>query len=107
MFEPHKIVYQGNIHYTVKQGGGFSSLKLLCSLWKWNVTLSPVLNINLITRCCIPEALDNIVRVKNIHNFKLSYFPPGLSISPHTNKYFACGGCQLNIPDKREHTKRC
>ena len=23
----------------------------------------------------------------------------------HTNKYFGCGGSELNKPDKREHTK--
>ena len=52
-----------------------------------------------------------------MHNFKLKSVPPSLSVSPHVDlikfgttctshadKYFGCGECELNIPDKREHT---
>ena len=67
--------------YTVEKGGGFPLFQLLCNLWKWNVALSRVLTINLISRCCIPEAFDDVVRVKSTRNFKLSSFYPNLSVS--------------------------
>ena len=82
--------------------------------------LSPVLTINLISRCCIPEALGDVLRAKSIYKFKLSSFYPSLSVSPHVdiikfrtswtsheNKHFGCGERELNISDKREHIKRC
>ena len=84
------------------------------------MTLSLVLTINLISRWCIPEALDDVVRAKSIYNFKLSSFRPSLSVSPHvdlikfrttwksqTNKYFGSGELELNIPCKRDHNKGC
>ena len=82
------------------------------------MTFSAVITINLISRWCIPEPLDDGARTKSIHKFKLIPFPPSLSVSTHadlikfktswtsyTNKYLGCEGHELNIPDKREHAK--
>lgn len=63
----------GEYIYTVKEGGSFPFLQLLCSnLLKWNVILSPVLSVNLIFRWCIADALDYVARAKSIHKFKQS-----------------------------------
>ena len=60
----------GEYAYTVKEAAGFSFLQLICNLWKWNVTLSPVLTINLISRWCTPEGIDAAVSARSIYNFK-------------------------------------
>ena len=107
---------------TAKEGGDFPFLQLLCNLWKWNVALSPVLTINLISRWCISESFGDVVRAKSVHNFKLSFFFKSIYFFPcwlinlitfgatwtsHTNNHSGCGERELNIPSKREHTKWC
>ena len=47
--------------------------------------LTMYLTMNLISRWCIPEATDDVVRVKCIHNSKLSSFSPSLSVSPNVD----------------------
>ena len=84
MLGPHNCL-SGEYAYTVTEGGGFPFLQLLCNLWKRTVTLPLLLTINLISRWRIPEAIDDLVRSKSMHNFKHSSFPTSLSVSSHVD----------------------
>lgn len=101
VFVPHTIIFQLTMHTPLKKVKVFPSISFYEIYVNW--TLSQVLAITLISRWCVPEALDDIVRAKSIRNFKLIFFLPSLSVSDHvslkefrtswtfhTNKYSGC-----------------